>query len=83
MGPSAGRERGNGSAVVAAQLTQLALDLRAVGKRQMRNLVAQKIQAIDLVVDRGLRLSVELVDEVSDRLPAVSSAVVDGLQGSH
>jgi hypothetical protein len=59
---------------------QLTVDLGAVREWQVRHLVAEEVQAIDLVVDHGLFLIVERFDELSDGLGAVRIAVVDGLE---
>src|SRR4051794_27092338 len=69
--------------VVAPKLTQLAFDLGAVRERQVRHLVGEQVQTIDLVVDRGLLVLVERVDELANRLDPVWIAVVDGLEVAH
>jgi hypothetical protein len=53
---------------VAAELAQLALDLRAVREREMRLPWRQQVHALDLVVHDNLMRNGELLDEVVDRL---------------
>jgi hypothetical protein len=68
---------------VAPKLAQRALDLGAVRERQMGHLVAEQVEAVDLVVDGRLLLLVERVDELADGLDAIRIAVVDGLEVAH
>ena len=70
-------------AVVAPKLAELALDLRAVRNRQVRELVAEQVEPVDLVVDRRLFLLGQRIDELADRLAAVTVPVVDGLEVGH
>ena len=64
--------------VVAAQLPQLAFELRAPREGLRRIVRAQQVQALDLVVERRLLDRVaECLDEVVDRLRAVRRPVVD------
>ncbi len=67
------------SSVVASQLAELPIDLRAVRERERRVVAGQAIQEADLVVDLLLSFRCEAVDEVVDRLPAVLVAVVQSL----
>lgn len=67
-------------AEMAAQLTKLALDLRAVGKRQMRLARTEQVQSLDLKVERRLASRVETLDELVNRLRPVRRPVVDRLK---
>jgi hypothetical protein len=69
--------------VVAAQLPQLSFDLRGVWEGQVRDLVAEKVEPSDLVLERRLGLLGEGVDEVPHRLEALRVPVVDGLEVAH
>ncbi len=65
---------------MTAQLAKLALDLRAVREGQVRPARAEQVEALDLLVEHRLGARIEALDEVIDRLDAVGSAVVDGLE---
>lgn len=67
---------------VAAQLSQLAVDLGAVGKRQVRYRVGEIVEAVDLAQERSAALGVQAGDELADGLAAISSPVVDRLERS-
>jgi hypothetical protein len=69
--------------VMAPQLAELSLYLRAVRKREVGLRGCEHVQAIDLIVERHLALGVQPVNEVVDRLGSVSRAVVDGLKRGH
>jgi hypothetical protein len=49
----------------------------------MRHLVAEQVEAVDLMVDGRLLLLVDRVDELADGLDAIRVAVVDGLEMAH
>ncbi len=68
---------------MAAELAKFAIDLRAVRKGQVRNLVAQHVQAIDLLCQDRLNLVVELIQKAADGLIAARIPVVDGVEGGH
>jgi hypothetical protein len=68
---------------VAAQFTQLTVNLGAVREGQVWYLVAEQVESIDLVVDHRLGLVIEAVDKVPHRFAAVPIAVVDGLKVAH
>jgi hypothetical protein len=65
---------------VAAQLSELAIDLGAVREGQVRDLVAEQVQTRDLVAQRSTTLLVERLEELADRLVPVRGAVVDRLE---
>jgi hypothetical protein len=69
--------------VMAPQLAELSLNLRAVRKRKVRLGGREHVQPIDLIVECHLALRVQPIDEVVYRLGAVSGAVVDGLKLGH
>ena len=66
--------------VVASQLAQLAVDLRAVGERQVGYLVAEQVQSVDLLSEDSVGLVVEGVEEGAHRLVAFGCSVVDGVE---
>jgi hypothetical protein len=67
-------------AEVAAQLAELALDLRAVRERKVGLVRAQQVEALDLLVEHRLAARIEALDEVVDGLAPVRGAVVDRLE---
>lgn len=69
------------TAIVAAKLSQLPVDLRAVWERQMGDRIAEQVEAVDLVVDRGLGIILQRVEDVPHRLVPLRASVVDGLEG--
>lgn len=68
---------------VAAQLSQLPLDLGAVWEREVRHGVGEIVEAVDLAQERRPPLDVQTGDELADRLGAVSGSVVDRLKPAH
>jgi len=69
---------------VAAQLPQLAFQLRAPRKRQRRIVRPQHVQTLDLAIERRLPVRVaQRLDECVDRLGALQSPVVDRLHPRH
>jgi hypothetical protein len=71
------------ASVVAAELPEFAFHLGTVRVCEMRVVGGQQVEAVDLVEDRDLPLGTEPVDEVLDRLGAVWSPVVHGLERLH
>ncbi len=63
---------------VAAQLSQLAIDLGAVRERKMRDLVAEQVETGDLVAQRNTTLLVERLEELADRFGPVRGAQPGG-----
>jgi len=68
---------------MAAKLSQLALDLRAMRERQMRHRVGKTVEAVDLAHEGGSALGVEAVEKFADWLAAVGGPVVDRLERTH
>lgn len=68
---------------VAAQLTQLTLDLRAVREWKMRNLLTEQVETGERVAQRNTALFVERFDELADGFGSIRGAVVDRLKGLH
>lgn len=68
---------------VATQLAQFSGDLRAVRKRQMRQLIGEKVESVDLAKQSGPALRVEAIDELPNGLGTAGVAVVDRLEVAH
>lgn len=71
------------TSVMAAQLTELSLDLGAMRKGKRWIILVGRIQEPDVPVQRVLSFRVESADEFVDRLPPGRIAVVDGLHPGH
>ena len=71
------------SPVMAPELTELALDLRAVRERQGRIRGTQHVETVDLVVQDNLTLHRESIDEVVDWFGPVRRPIENRLQSWH
>lgn len=69
--------------VMAPKLAQFPIHLRAVRKREVRNLVAEEVESVDLMGQDGCGLVVETVQEIADRLSSSGFAVVHGMENGH
>ena len=65
---------------MAAQLAKLALNLRAVREGQVRPGRSEQVESLDLLIENGLRPSIEALDEVVHGLAAVGGSVVHRLE---
>src|ERR1035441_7693933 len=70
-------------AVMAAQLPQLAIDLGCRRERQRRLIREKTIETVNREIDRCLMPRRQTVDELLDRLGAMSISVIDGLCPRH
>jgi hypothetical protein len=68
---------------MAAQLAQLAIDLRRRRERQRRLIREKTIETINREIDRRLMPRRQTVDELLDRLGATPISVIDGLCTGH
>jgi hypothetical protein len=55
----------------------------AVREGKMRDLIAEQVEAGDLVAQRNTALLVQRVEEFADRLAPVTGAVIDRLERRH
>jgi hypothetical protein len=69
--------------IVSSQLSQLTFNLGGMWERQVRYLITEQVQTIDLVFEHNLPVRVEILDELVDRLDALDVAVVDRLEVRH
>ena len=68
---------------MAAQLPQLAIDLGCRRERQRRLIREKTIETVNREIDRCLMPRRQTVDELLDRLGAMSISVVDSLRAGH
>jgi hypothetical protein len=68
---------------VAPQLAEITLNLRAVRKRQRRIADLKHVQSVDLQVEDGPFLRLELVEEDAYGFAAIALSVIDRLHTRH